>query len=159
MHIGGTWLEAIKMHGTSRMKSFLFQCKLCSGPVFLAREVGSSLFPKLCVSPQALLAIEFWFSLFFNQLITFSGIFSALKRVARWQSSLLQYLYLFFGNQWEEEKTWDLLQGNRERLVYQISHFWQTAGCSFNNELPIIGMCLIQVNTHALNLLIGNFSL
>lgn len=129
-------------------------------PLFLAREVGSSLFPKLYMSPQALLATEFWFSLFFNQHITLSGICSALKHVdGGWQGSLLQYSYLLFGNQWEEEITWDLLQGNRERLVYQISHFWQTAGCSFNNELPIIGMYLIQVNTHALNLLIGNFSL
>lgn len=74
----------------------------------------------------------------------------------------LQFLYCSVVLVWEPMRRGNnlgSLQGNREGLVYQISHFWQTAGCSFNNELPIIGMYLIQVNTHALNLLIGNFFL
>lgn len=129
-------------------------------PVFLVREASNSLFPKLCLSLKVLLGFKIWFYLYFNQLLTLTGGFLLWNIYMGWQScSFCTAVLYLFGNQWEGEITWDLLQGNWEGLVYQISHFWQTAGCSFNNELPIIGMYLIQVNTHALNLLIGNFFL
>lgn len=134
-------------------ESSLFQYSFFP-PMFLVREAANNL------SLQALLAFKNWLSLYFNQLTTLLHNFLLWNVYIVWQSCSFGTAVLYlFGNQWEGEIIWDLLQGNRERLVYQISHFWQTAGCSFNNELPIIGMYLIQVNTHALNLLIGNFFL
>lgn len=135
-------------------------CFTCFPQVFLVRQAANSQISKLCLSLQGLLALKIWLPWYFNQLIKLPGIFLLLNVHLVWQScSFCAAVLHLFGSQWEGEITWDPLQGNRRRLVYQISHFWQTAGCSFNNELPIIGMYLIQVNTHALNLLIGNFFL
>lgn len=71
-----------------------FSTGLFSGPVFLAKEVASSLCSKLYVNLHTLLATEFWFSLLFNQPITLFLALTQLWNMQRgWKSNLLQYSY------------------------------------------------------------------